>query len=86
MGLQAEPSSRCRAQVEVARTPWRRRAYAYLYTHLGDAVLVEEDVGRLEVEVQHGGRAAVQVVEPTRHLPAQPQYLAAGGAWVRSEW
>ena len=55
-------------------------------THLGDAVLIEEDVGRFEVEVQHGGRAAVQIVEPPRHLPAQPQYLAADGAWVPSEW
>ena len=29
--------------------------------HLGDTVLVEEHVGRLEVEVQHGQRALVQV-------------------------
>ena len=47
-------------------------------------MLVEQHVGRLEVKVQHGRRAAVQVVDPARHLPGQPQHLARGRVRVRA--
>ena len=48
--------------------------------HLCGARLVEEHVRRLEVEVQHGRLAVVQVVDALRHLEEEAE---AGKGWGR---
>ena len=39
---------------------------------LGDAIFVEEDVGGLEIQVEHRQLALVQVEDPDRNLPREP--------------
>ena len=55
--------------------------------HLGDAVGVDEHVGRLEVEVEHWRLEAVQVVHAERHLAKHANHVlgARQRLWVLVE-